>query len=543
VYWPEDDTYYSATVTATSTTTTTTTADSNYYCTLSYDDGEVERVDLNTTQFRLLNEEESTKKKKKKRRIQEESDDDDEEMEFQIMEDSSASEEESAYEHNADEEEDEDDEDEEDQWMVTDDDEAATPLKMTKKKKKAVGTISAKKKPRFQVTSVLGTTSATASTPRPQQSSSSNVVSQHSQTRVTPPERITPSPRIASSSQQQQQPPILKAVKGVVNPAGSHLHNHLKFLQNPRDANGRTREDPLYDSHTLKVDYPELKRQGMKPTPASLQWWECKAQYYDAVLFFKTGKFYELYHMDADIGVQVLDFQYMKGEIAHAGFPEVSYGIMAEKLVKVGYKVARVEQTETPDMLKLRKKRKVRGAPTPQVVNREVCSILTSGTRTFCYMDDDTALLEDGSGGGSNNAAVGPLLAIREVLLSTTSNHNEETGEHQEERTAADDDSGTVQPVCEYGITLVDAARGSVTIGQFADDVLRSRMNTLLTAYEPSEVRTVHVCIADRVVCLGAVSNDAFIVLVPDIGGRRQRRRFAHIAFSDSICASDFTLR
>ena len=35
------------------------------------------------------------------------------------------------------------------------------------------------------------------------------------------------------------------------------------------------------------------------------QWWDLKAQYFDTVLLFKTGKFYEMFHMDADVGVQV----------------------------------------------------------------------------------------------------------------------------------------------------------------------------------------------------------------------------------------------
>jgi len=37
-------------------------------------------------------------------------------------------------------------------------------------------------------------------------------------------------------------------------------------------------------------------------------------------------------------------------------------------------------------MLKERKK-KLRGSQAPKVVNREVCSILTMGTRTYCYLD------------------------------------------------------------------------------------------------------------------------------------------------------------
>jgi DNA mismatch repair protein MSH6 len=180
-----------------------------------------------------------------------------------------------------------------------------------------------------------------------------------------------------------------------------------------------------------------------------------------------------MFHMDADVGVEVLGFVYMKGHTAHAGFPEISYGGMADKLVRAGYKVARVEQTETVDELKIRKQRTTKGKK-PQVVNREVCAIMTLGTRTFCSLDDETALMNSESQGGC-----GPLLVIREVLMdpmdTTTTNQESE-----------DDDE--VQPVCEYGITLVDAVRATVTIGQYADDVIRSRMNTLLTAFSPSEI-------------------------------------------------------
>ena len=59
----------------------------------------------------------------------------------------------------------------------------------------------------------------------------------------------------------------------------------------------------------------------------------------------------------------------MKGHVAHAGFPEISYGQFSSRLCRAGYKVARVEQTETPDMLKERNKGK-RGKDAAKVVNR-----------------------------------------------------------------------------------------------------------------------------------------------------------------------------
>lgn len=42
------------------------------------------------------------------------------------------------------------------------------------------------------------------------------------------------------------------------------------------------------------------------------------------------------------------------GDLAHCGFPEKAYSKFADILVTKGYKVARVEQTETPDMMKQR---------------------------------------------------------------------------------------------------------------------------------------------------------------------------------------------
>jgi DNA mismatch repair protein MSH6 len=191
-----------------------------------------------------------------------------------------------------------------------------------------------------------------------------------------------------------------------------------------------------------------------------------------------------MFHMDADIGVQVCGLCYMKGHYAHAGFPEISYGSMADKLVRAGYKVARVEQTETPEELAIRKKSCRRGTPTPKVVNREVCSILTLGTRTFCYLDDESCLLGDAN--AIEASTIGPLLSIRELCLT-------EEGKSDDQSVIQDsnvENEGTevVQPVFEYGITLIDAVRGAVTIGEFADDVLRSRLVTLLASFSPSEV-------------------------------------------------------
>ena len=131
--------------------------------------------------------------------------------------------------------------------------------------------------------------------------------------------------------------------------AGSHEHHSWSFLKNEnrRDKAGRLLKDPLFNPRTLLVPASVLN----EFTPALRQWMEFKSDNMDTVLFFKVGKFYELYHMDADIGASELDLVYMKGPKAHVGFPEVTYGKYSNTLVSRGYKVARIEQTEVPDII------------------------------------------------------------------------------------------------------------------------------------------------------------------------------------------------
>ncbi len=71
---------------------------------------------------------------------------------------------------------------------------------------------------------------------------------------------------------------------------------------------------------------------------------QMKASNFDSVLLFKIGKFYEMYEMDAYVGVDVLGLIFMKGEQPHAGFPENRYHQMSEALARAGHRVVVVEQ-------------------------------------------------------------------------------------------------------------------------------------------------------------------------------------------------------
>ena len=52
----------------------------------------------------------------------------------------------------------------------------------------------------------------------------------------------------------------------------------------------------------------------------------------------QVGKFYELYHMDAVVGVKELKLIFMKGDFAHAGFPEKAFGRYSQTLIQKGYR-------------------------------------------------------------------------------------------------------------------------------------------------------------------------------------------------------------
>lgn len=252
---------------------------------------------------------------------------------------------------------------------------------------------------------------------------------------------------------------------------GEHWHNYQDWLhEKRRDAQGRPVGHPAFDPSTLRLPSMDAGNKrawnmGKGLTSASKQWWKIKSQYADCILFFKVGKFYELFHMDADVGVKFLSsneaggkpFIYMKGMKAHAGFPEISYGKFSKVLVDNGYKVARVEQIQKADDLERGQK----------VVRRDVVAIVTPGTRTQTYLD---AKLSD-------EVEPAYLLAITERAL-----------ESGEQKTGNDGDRDTVAAVCEYGVTFVDSMTGGFRVGLFEDGPQRNRLRTLLAKIRPKEI-------------------------------------------------------
>ncbi|MCU0946119.1 MAG: DNA mismatch repair protein MutS, partial [Rubritepida sp.] len=123
-----------------------------------------------------------------------------------------------------------------------------------------------------------------------------------------------------------------------------------------------------------------------QPSPMLAQWFSAKESQPDALLFFRMGDFFELFFEDAEKAARALDIALTtRGE--HAGAPIPMCGVPAAnaepylaRLIRRGFRIAIVEQTETPEQAKARGHR----GPLPRAVVR----VVTPGTVT------EEALLE-----------------------------------------------------------------------------------------------------------------------------------------------------
>ncbi len=118
-------------------------------------------------------------------------------------------------------------------------------------------------------------------------------------------------------------------------------------------------------------------------SPVMRQYKSIKATHGDAIVMFRMGDFYEIFGEDARVAAEILQITLTKRRTANAedeGIPMCGVPFHAAegyigKLLDASYRVALVEQTETPD-----EARKARGSGA--LVNREVVRLFTPGTLT-----------------------------------------------------------------------------------------------------------------------------------------------------------------
>ncbi|TPX40170.1 hypothetical protein SeMB42_g06113, partial [Synchytrium endobioticum] len=216
------------------------------------------------------------------------------------------------------------------------------------------------------------------------------------------------------------------------------------FLKDIRDAEGRKPDDPEYDPRTLYI--PPSAFNGF--TEFEKQFWRVKKDYWDTIVFFKKGKFYELYEKDADIANQVFDLKMTdRVNMRMAGVPESSFDGWAAQFLAKGYKVARVDQLESSVGKTLREREGTEKAE--KVIRRELTSVLTLGTLV------DPGLL--------TNDMSTYCLALKEEVASEYA-------------------------LPTFGICFVDTATAEFRICTFNDDVDRTRLETLLLQLQPREL-------------------------------------------------------
>ncbi len=117
-------------------------------------------------------------------------------------------------------------------------------------------------------------------------------------------------------------------------------------------------------------------------TPMMQQYYKIKADYADALLFYRLGDFYELFFEDAKVASRELELVLTGRDCGQAerapmcGVPFHSADTYIARLVAKGYKVAICEQTEDP-------------ATAKGIVRREVIRVVTPGTVTESLMLDE----------------------------------------------------------------------------------------------------------------------------------------------------------
>ena len=191
-----------------------------------------------------------------------------------------------------------------------------------------------------------------------------------------------------------------------------------------------------------------------KFSPFEKQYWEIKQKFWDTIVFFKKGKFYELYENDATIGHQLFDLKLTdRVNMRMVGVPEMSLDHWANQFVAKGYKIARVDQKESA-LAKEMRERDVKeqsngkaAAKANKVINRELACVLTAGTLV------DGGMLQDDM--------CTYCVSIKESQIND-------------------------KPA--YGIAYVDAATGQFSLVDFVDDDDLTKFETLVAQTRPQEL-------------------------------------------------------
>jgi DNA mismatch repair protein MSH6 len=183
------------------------------------------------------------------------------------------------------------------------------------------------------------------------------------------PERIKPRPTQAAK------PSAAKA--GKPKAYKTEPEQRHTWLAHPVDADRNPPDHPDYDPRTLFIPPNSLA----KLSAFERQYWGIKSKFMDTIVFFKKGKFYELYENDATVGHQIFDLKLTdRVNMRMVGVPESSLDHWANQFVAKGFKIARVDQMENALSKEMRERDDTKGNKVEKIIRRELASVLTSGT-------------------------------------------------------------------------------------------------------------------------------------------------------------------
>jgi DNA mismatch repair protein MSH6 len=266
------------------------------------------------------------------------------------------------------------------------------------------------------------------------------------------PAKSTPSKLKQFTSGSEYKPSSKKNTPSKAKPAPKHQkftkenEERYQWLVDIRDAEKRSINDPDYDPRTLYIPQSAWA----KFTSFEKQYWEIKSKMWDCIVFFKKGKFYELYEKDAMIAHNEFDLKIAGGGRANmqlAGIPEMSFDYWATSFISKGYKVAKVDQKET-GLAKEIRETGTKGKK--DVIQRELKCVLTAGTLT-----EETMLVDD---------MAMYCCAVKEEI----------------------DPRNPSAKL--FGVAFIDTATGAISLTEFSDDSECTKFETLISQLRPKEV-------------------------------------------------------
>ncbi|KAJ5142852.1 uncharacterized protein N7515_001639 [Penicillium bovifimosum] len=226
------------------------------------------------------------------------------------------------------------------------------------------------------------------------------------------------------------------------------------WLASLKDIDGNPQGHPDYDPRTVYI--PPLA--WSRFSPFEKQYWEIKQKFWDTVVFFKKGKFYELYENDATIGHQLFDLKLTdRVNMRMVGVPEMSLDHWANQFVAKGYKIARVDQSESALGKEMREREGKKPTKEDKIIKRELACVLTAGT-----LVEGSMLTDDMST---------YCVAIKEAIVD----------EHPA-----------------FGISFVDTATGQFFLSEFVDDVDMTKFETFVAQTRPRELLLEKSCVSQK---------------------------------------------